>query len=113
MGKGTNNVGAGKRNVSASISDELYAELKKLAKGSGVGISTYITCILVHAAETALVLPNAKSMRHRAKNGGELQLPLKSSAPLGEVASLLRPDGFGGVGWGDFALGSHGAQDVV
>lgn len=84
MGKGTNNVGAGKRNVSASISDELYAELKKLAKGSGVGISTYITCILVHAAETALVLPNAKSMRHRAKNGGELQLPLKSSAPLGE-----------------------------
>lgn len=81
MSEKTNPIGAGKRNVSASLSDALYRELKRLAKRSGVGISTYITCVLVEASESKKEFENARIVRLKASN---LTSPkLNSTIPAG------------------------------
>lgn len=86
MSEKTNPIGAGKKNVSASLSDALYRELKRLAKRSGVGISTYITCVLVEASESKKEFENARIVRLKASN---LTSPkLNSAKPAGAETAL-------------------------
>ena len=51
MGKG-NPIGKDAVNVSANVPGDVHAELLRLAKESGVGISTYCRRVLIHAAQT-------------------------------------------------------------
>lgn len=81
----TNPQGAGTRNVTANLSDALYKHLLRLADNSGVGISTYITCVLVEAAEAEKEFENARIIRLKASN---LTSPRVSSGQGGKNAAL-------------------------
>jgi hypothetical protein len=78
MGK-TNPVGKDAVNVSANVPGAIHAALLRLAKESGVGISTYCRRVLIHAAQTrslfdertVVVVERRESASSTLERGGE------------------------------------------
>jgi len=108
--KRTNPIGAGTKNVTGNVSEDLYNDLVTLAgRSDGVGISTYAKCLFVYAVERSLVFPKANEMKGRAANyrgtgdrtRGQTSGKASSSKPsaVGAIlAGVVKATGAGGSG---------------